>query len=91
MQKNIFTMLRWPKSNIKIAAQLLSKLKNRSNRFPELTANQFDDNYHAASVVASEYNLGPSDSNAEDARPSIYGEAVWNSIKNDKLLKHFFQ
>ncbi len=86
----IYQLLRWPKSNILMAARLLTTLKNRANRFPTLTKGDFATNQNAVGVVASEYNLGPSDTSAVDARPSWYGRNVWNSMNTDAILIHYF-
>ena len=86
----IFQILRWPKSNIAMAARLLATLKNRANRFPTLTRSEFGNDEHAVGVIASEYNLGPSDTLADDARASWYGRNVWDSMNNDTILRNYF-
>lgn len=86
----LFRLLRWPKSNISMAARLLAKLKNRANRFPALTKNAFSANPHALSIIATEYNVGPSDSPAKDARTSWQGELITEYMNTDKILIHYF-
>ena len=89
-KRNIFTLLRWPESNINTAAQLLTTLKNRPNRYPTLLRVDFVQNENAVGVVASEYNLGPSDSTAAEASPSPYGGWVWDRLNSDRVLSQFF-
>ena len=56
--------------------RLLVMLKRKDNRFPNLTRTAFGQNEHAVGVVASEYNLGPSDSEAAQASAFWYGQSV---------------
>ena len=85
----IFTRLRWPKSNIAIAATLLSTLKNRANRYPALTRAQFAADPTAVGIVATEYVSGPTLTPAAAARPSGYGSWVWHQMQ-ETLMRQFF-
>jgi|GEM_PF-6283100 len=87
---DIFEQLRFPKSNILMAANLLSKLKNRPNRFPNLSKTDFAANKHAVEVVATEYNMGGTNSNAEDAQSSGYGATAWSNLNSDNIIIHYF-
>lgn len=78
-QVDIFNLLRSPKTNIKVAALLLTRLKNRPNlppseaqlkRWPDLTAAQFWQDAKAVGVIATEYNKGATDSDREHAQPN---------------------
>ena len=69
--------------------RLLVMLKRKDNRFPNLTRTAFGQNEHAVGVVAAEY-IGPSDSEATQARVSWYGQSVWSSMNSDPILTHYF-
>ena len=89
-QSSIFRLLKWPKSNIQTAANLLAQLKNRQNRFPNLTREEFVGSEREAGVVATEYNMGSTNSTAEDAQPSWYGETVWDLMQRDPIIRQYF-
>jgi hypothetical protein len=57
----IFNLLRFPKTNILCAAQLLAKIKNRAHRFPALAARDVLTNPRAIGVLATEYHGGAYD------------------------------
>lgn len=88
-KRAIFTQLQWPKSNIRMAAQLLASLKNRAHRFPTLTRAQFAANRNAVGVVATEYNSGGTDTPAAQAAPADYGLWVWGQM-TEPLIEAFF-
>jgi hypothetical protein len=81
--RRIFTSLRFPKSNIALAAQLLAKLKNRAHRFPGLTAKEVLSNPNAIGVIATEYHIGGTDTPLADAGSDIYGDAVNATVNAD--------
>jgi len=54
----IFNMLRFPKTNIMVAAKLLEKLKNKTGRFAHLSARDVLTDARAIAVIATEYNRG---------------------------------
>ncbi|MEY9997542.1 hypothetical protein ABIE67_009661 [Streptomyces sp. V4I8] len=64
----IFNRLRFPKANITLTAQLLDRLKNRANRYPTTGAAAFWQDEFAVSLLATEYNHGPTNSALADAR-----------------------
>jgi len=88
-QENLLTRLRWPKSNIQTAADLLVRLKNRPNRYPTLTRSAFGGNARACQIIATEYNLGASNSAEHAASPSDFGKEIW-SIMSDSVISHYF-
>jgi len=89
-RNDIFEELRFPKSNIMMAAKLLTKLKNRTNRFPTLSKKDFVANEHAVEVIATEYNMGSTNSQAKDAQASPYGQVAWLNLTTDPLIIKYF-
>lgn len=66
-----------PKTAVAVTAQYLVKLKNRSNRFPAYDAGDMHKyGMREPAIIATEYNLGPSQSRREAAMSSDYGDAV---------------
>lgn len=88
-KRSIITQLRWPKSNIAMAAKLLSTLKNRVNRYPELPRAQLAADPGAIAILATEYVSGATHTPAADARPSGYGSWVWHQMQ-ESLMQRFF-
>lgn len=88
-QRGVFDLLRWPKSNIETAARLLSRLKNRSHRYPTMSRAAFGGSQRAIEIIATEYNLGPSRTPEALANPSYYGAEIW-MFTNDPLMQTFF-
>jgi hypothetical protein len=88
-KQTIFTQLRWPKSNIAMAATFLSTLKNRANRYPALTRAQFAADPSAVGIVATEYVSGATLTPAAEATPSGYGSWVWHQMQ-ETLMQQFF-
>ncbi|GAA0671268.1 hypothetical protein GCM10010193_24370 [Kitasatospora atroaurantiaca] len=88
-QREILTLLAWPRGNITTAARLLARLKNRSNRYPGLTQAAFGANERAVKIVATEYNIGASTTHEALAQPSTYGDTVWTNMQ-DPLMRQFF-
>ncbi len=88
-KRAIITRLRWPKSNIAMAARLLSTLKNRANRYPALTRAQLAADPHAVGILATEYVSGATRTPAADARASGYGSWVWHQMQ-ESLMQRFF-
>jgi hypothetical protein len=88
-KSNLFEMLQWPKSNIRVATQTLAKLKNRPNRYPSVNRVDFANDQKAVGVIATEYNSGPTSSDVQSAAPADYGRWAWQNM-NDPIIKHFF-
>ncbi len=88
-RQRIFTQLRWPRSNIAMAARLLSALKNRPHRYPALTRAQLAVDRGAAAIVATEYAGGAITTPDADARPSSHGSWVLHQMQ-EPLLQRFF-
>jgi hypothetical protein len=74
----VYNLVRFPKTNIRLCAELLAYLKNRTT--PERFANQntsvFLADKRAQTIVATEYNLGATLTPGPDAKPSKYGNKV---------------
>lgn len=88
-KRQIFTQLRWPRSNIAVAARLLCALKNRAHRFPALTGAQLAADPRAVALLATEYVSGATRTPAAEARPSGYGSWVWQQMQ-ESLMQQFF-
>jgi hypothetical protein len=88
-KRAIFTQLRWPKSSIAMAAKLLATLKNRPNRYPELSGAKLAADLFAVGIVATEFASGRIGTPAPDTSPSSYASWVWRQMK-DPLVQRFF-
>jgi len=73
---DIFNELRFPKTNIDVAAKLLAKIKNRPTRYPAMTARDLLSDGTAIGVIATEYNAGASTRTANAVTISDYGTDV---------------
>lgn len=82
-------LLAWPKSNIKTVASTLERLKNRSNRYPSLTRSAFGSNQRACEIIATEYNIGATNSPESAANASDYGRRIWGYMSLPILRKFF--
>lgn len=87
---DLFRLLKRPKSSISMTAKLLTRLKNRDNRYPAFTRRALSLDQHAASIISTEYNIGPSNSPSAEAMPSWHGEQVWEFMNSDKILIRYF-
>lgn len=72
----LWRRLAWSKSAVKSVAQVLAHLKNRANRFPSMTRAAFGADTRAMQIIASEYNLGATNSPEAAAGPTGYGQIV---------------
>lgn len=88
-KRALFTRLRWPKSNIALAARLLAALKNRPHRFRGSTRAELAADPEALAIVATEYVLGATSTPAAEARPSGYARRVWRQMQ-EPLLRTYF-
>jgi Domain of unknown function (DUF4157) len=88
-QRDILTQLRWPKSNIDVAARLLDHLKNRTHRYPGMTRAAFGTHQRAIEIIASEYNGGPTDTPESDAGANYYGREMWTYMQEEFMQNHF--
>jgi hypothetical protein len=85
----LFNLLRFPKTNILMVARQLKYLKNRSNRWPSLSPTDLLADERAMKVIASEYNLGATESAQADAYPTAYGGKVYTASGSPYLLPFF--
>jgi hypothetical protein len=56
---DLFNLVRFPKSNIRLCYDLLARLKSRADRYPAMSTADFLGNDTANRVLASELELGP--------------------------------
>jgi hypothetical protein len=89
---DVFNSLRFPKRNVWVAAKLLEKLKNRTNRFPALSAKDVLTNDQAIEVLATEYNGGPRPIATADVTVRWYGETARTLVRTPSIkgLERFF-
>jgi hypothetical protein len=73
-QVDVFNLTRFPKTNIKLLAKLLARLKNRPHRWPTVAKDDVIDTEKLVEIVATEYNIGPTATPAASAKPNMYGE-----------------
>ena len=55
---DIFNLLRFPKTNVAVAARLLANLKNRLHRYPTIKAADLAKSPRPVGIIATEYHLG---------------------------------
>ncbi len=72
----LWRRLRWPKSAVNSVARILASLKNRPNRYPLLSKSQFGTNHRAMAIIATEYNMGATNSPEGAAGSTWYGDVV---------------
>lgn len=77
---DIYNQLRFPKTNVALAAQLLAKLKNRTHRWPTVARDTLVATPSAVEVIATEYNMGSTTTPSATAKPNWYGLAVRNLV-----------
>ena len=53
---DLFNLLRFPKSHLRMCNIVLQKLKNRAHRYPDLDAEELLADSKALQVIATEYN-----------------------------------
>jgi hypothetical protein len=90
IKSDIINLLRFPKSNIFLCAQYLTRLKNRENRKPELTIEEFEKDENAIKIIASEYNLGAISSDMKNAKPNKNGPKIYRFIQSP-FINPFFK
>ncbi|TKJ17723.1 hypothetical protein CEE44_04285 [Candidatus Woesearchaeota archaeon B3_Woes] len=78
-----------PETNIEYVARYLSYLKNRDNRFPDMTPEDFGTSLEAMAIVASEYMIGHTSTNRDSAQPNYYGCGVLVGM-TDSYLQPLF-
>lgn len=88
-ETDLYNLLRFPKTNILMAAKILNSLKNRNKRWPDLKFKDIMNNETAIKIIATEYNLGATDSPRDKAGTRPYGEDVLKYTKSH-LIKFFF-
>lgn len=86
---DLLTALKWPKSNIQTAATLLAKLKNRPNRYPSMDRAGFGATQRACEIIATEYNVGATNTPESGAQSSDYGQKIWRDMSASVLPKYF--
>lgn len=90
---DIFNMLRFPKQNAWVAAHLLAQIKNRSNRFPNVSAQDVLTNAQAIDIIATEYNRGAYDTPLADVHGNSNGRRAKQYVlsSSDQVgLEQFF-
>lgn len=75
-QIRLFNLLRFPKSNIKQCFDLLNFLKNRPNRYLGLSTEDFASNKDAIKLIATEFEIGGTESTIEEAKSNKFGSSV---------------
>ncbi|HEX6458298.1 MAG TPA: carboxypeptidase-like regulatory domain-containing protein [Thermoleophilaceae bacterium] len=84
---DIFNDLRFPKRNAWVAAHLLAQIKNRSHRFPSMTAQDVLSSVQAVTIIATEYNRGAYDTPLSDMKINFNGNrAKQIVIQSDKQI-----
>jgi len=88
-ETDLFNLLRFPKTNILMCAKILNSLKNRSKRWPDVKFKDFMSNENVVKIIATEYNLGATDTPRDKVGASHYGVDVLKYSKSH-LIRFFF-
>lgn len=88
---DLFNLLRFPKSNIKLCCDLIAKLKNRElngipHRYRDLTQEQFLHNDLALKVIATEFKDGATEA-PSPLPPETLGPHQVNELKPNKYSR----
>ncbi|MDF2906100.1 MAG: hypothetical protein K0R34_1421 [Herbinix sp.] len=88
-ETDLYNLLRFPKTNILMCTKILNSLKNRSKRWPNVKFKEFMADENVVKIIATEYNLGATDTPRDKVSTRPYGEDV---LKYSKLplIKLFF-
>jgi len=88
-KKRILKLLSEPSTNVLIAAGLLTRLKIRANRYPDMDRGAFGANDRAIKVISTEYNIGATNTLEVDAKPTAYGDDIWKNMQWHVLKRNF--
>lgn len=88
-ETDLYNLLRFPKTNILMCAKILNSLKNRSKRWPNVKFKDFMADENVVKIIATEYNLGATDTPRDKVGTSHYGVDVLKYSKSH-LIKFFF-
>lgn len=88
-ETDLYNLLRFPRTNILVCTKILNSLKNRSKRWPDVKFKDFMNNEDVVKIIATEYNLGATDTPRNKVGASHYGIDVLNYSKSH-LIKFFF-
>lgn len=89
---DLFNLLRFPKSHLRMCNIVLQKLKNRTHRYPSLDAEELLADSKALQVIATEYNQGPTTTPRDCVNPgdrcvgpNDYGREVYTIITSPMM------
>ncbi|MEO1517702.1 MAG: hypothetical protein AAFV95_21950 [Bacteroidota bacterium] len=78
---DLYNLLRFPKTCVRMANTVLLYLKNRSHRVPSHNAATLLGDQKALQVIATEYNIGPTDTSWANVGSNNYGREVYAMIQ----------
>jgi len=78
-----------PIEGINYISKYLASLKNRPNRFPNFSAEEFANDYRAMGITGSEYMIGPTDSPLDKAEINYYGANLLTIMTKPYLAEMF--
>ncbi|MFO8015900.1 MAG: twin-arginine translocation signal domain-containing protein [Candidatus Woesearchaeota archaeon] len=90
IKRDYISMLKDPEQNIMFAARYLSFLRERSNRYSSLSAEGFAENPEAMAVIATEYQIGPKESDADEAGFNPYGYGVVKGLSSSSEFSSLY-
>ena len=82
---DLFNLLRFPKSHLRMCNIILQKLKNRTNRVPLLDDQQVLADDKAIQIIATEYNQGPTNSTWAAVGTNAYGREVLTIVNSPMM------
>ncbi len=82
---DLFNLLRFPKTHLRMCNILLQKLKNRSTRVPLLDDEALLADQKGIQIIATEYNQGPTTSTWNDVGENAYGREVWTIVNSPMM------
>jgi peptidoglycan hydrolase-like protein with peptidoglycan-binding domain len=102
---DLFNLLRFPKTNIRMCAMILRRLIDRDIRWKNIESNQLLDHESGLEILATEYDIGAASSllppdaripsiegppTEEDAKPNDFGLNVVNTIMKIPAIVIYF-
>lgn len=96
---DIFNLIRFPKSNLRMCTIYLRKLIDRARRWENISSNDLINNEFALRIVATEYNIGGTESPLPptegppaptDAHPNEFGNKIVDRLMKIPAIAIYF-
>ena len=82
---DLFNLLRFPRTHLRMCNLVLQALKNRVNRVPQLNAEQLLADQKSIQIIATEYNQGPTTTPWATVGENAYGREVYTIVTSPMI------